>query len=380
VRQVRPWPGVDLVTSSVVDTGVAAALSILAVLSVTGVTHGGHAQGGVAAATGVVAMTVPVAWRSRAPVAAAAAVAVGALLNIAIFGPMVRCGAALPAVFLIAYSVGSVTSDRRRAAVGLGLCALDVVVQGLSDPVLGAPVLWYLLPLLGGFYAFGVLVRGRSAAAIRLARRSAELSEQREEIARLLVAVDRERLSGDLQEILGDRLERLSTTARAARAMPTDGNRVAALREVERQARDALRRMRQLVGAIDGPAPNGPTPGLSDIPALLAQAAPERTTLTVTGTSRPLAAGLTLAGYRIVEHLLSVLASEPTARVDVRVTYAGEAIELELTGPLPDATRLDKVVDVARERAAAHSGSVEAAVDGGTCRARARLPLVSGHA
>ena len=73
----------------------------------TGTLTAQHPPGGVVAAIGALAMTLPVAWERRAPVAAAAAVAIGAVGSELLIGPLVRCGAALPAVFAIAFFVGT---------------------------------------------------------------------------------------------------------------------------------------------------------------------------------------------------------------------------------------------------------------------------------
>lgn len=75
------------------DAGLAAALSVYAILLVgnvvTTVPHGG-----ALAAVAVLAMTAPVAWERRAPVVAAAVVAIGAAANELLIGKMVRCGPA----------------------------------------------------------------------------------------------------------------------------------------------------------------------------------------------------------------------------------------------------------------------------------------------
>ena len=95
----------------VLDLAVAVILSGYAVALVSGVIHTSHPHGGAAASVGVLAMILPVAWRRPAPLAAAAVMAAAALLNGLVFGPIVRCGAFLPAIFLVAYAVG-VRRDR----------------------------------------------------------------------------------------------------------------------------------------------------------------------------------------------------------------------------------------------------------------------------
>ena len=85
-------------------------------------------------------MTIPVAWERRAPLAAAAAVAVGAALNELLIGPMVRCGPGLPAVFVIAFFAAT-RLDRRRLVIAEALCLAAVTLQSFFDPNLG-PSSW----------------------------------------------------------------------------------------------------------------------------------------------------------------------------------------------------------------------------------------------
>ena len=211
------------------DLAVALGLSTLAVLSILGVTHGGVPQGGALAATGVLAMTLPVAWRRQAPIAAAGALAAGALLNGMLFGHLVRCGTALPAVFLVAYAVGA-RSTRTRAAVGLGLCAVNVMAQAWWDPQLGLTTLVYLLPILGGFFALGILVRSRTLAAQALQRQSSLLRARRDETARTSIAADQAQLADDLDRGLRDHSTRssrqpkpVSRACRSTLKMPAPG-------------------------------------------------------------------------------------------------------------------------------------------------------------
>lgn len=82
-------------------TGIilAAGLSAFAAVLVLGFTHTGHPHGGVAAAAGVLAMAVPIAWAYRAPMPTLAVLLAAAVLNGLVFGSMVRCGGTLPALF-----------------------------------------------------------------------------------------------------------------------------------------------------------------------------------------------------------------------------------------------------------------------------------------
>jgi len=78
------------------DIALAAVLRLWAIGLVSGV-FVAKPHNGVAAAIVVLAMTIPVAWERRAPLAAAAAVAVGAALKELLIEPMLRCGPGLAA-------------------------------------------------------------------------------------------------------------------------------------------------------------------------------------------------------------------------------------------------------------------------------------------
>ena len=147
---------------SAVDLLIAGALSLWVVLLVDGST-GAHPHGGVAAAIGAVAMTAPVAWRRRAPIAAAATIeTVGAGLNALIFGHLVRCGPSLPAAFIVAFAIG-VRTRGWRSVLGLALVAANIVIQAFSDPQLapGAANLPLFFPIAAAFYGIGHLAASR---------------------------------------------------------------------------------------------------------------------------------------------------------------------------------------------------------------------------
>jgi hypothetical protein len=380
-QQLRSWADPQVAGWYVLDVAVAVALSVFAVLLTTGVTHSGFRHGGVGASVGVLAMTAPVAWRRRAPMSAAAVLAAGAVLNGVVFGSMVRCGAALPAVFLVAYALG-IQRDQSRWVLGLGLCWINVAAQAIYDPKLGAAVMVYMLPIAGVFYVFGLIARSRTLALDSLQRQSVELRNQREETARLSVAADRSRLSEELDRMLLDRIDHIAVTARAGRdALVVDPAAASeALLAIEREGRDVLGRMRQIVGSLDDAAPSDPQPTLAELPRLLELATTANARLTIDGDARRLPAGLELSGYRIVEHLLSALDDAPSARVDVRLCFEPDTIELHVRGPAANDVDLNLVLAAARERAGLHRGTLDGRTEDGRCHAMARLPLVSGYA
>jgi hypothetical protein len=365
------------------DVAAAILLSGYAVALVSGVIHTSHPHGGAAASVGVLAMTLPVAWRRPAPLTAAAVMAAAALLNGLVFGPMVRCGAFLPAIFLVAYAVGA-RYDRARSAVGLLVCAGAVVAEALYDPQIEAQGLVTVLPVLAAFFAAGLLVRARMQTAAALRGTSAELRRQREETARLAVLADRARVTADLEQSLHARIGDLaSTAATGLGALASDQTPTAArqaLASIERDGRAVLGHLRQVLSTLQERPLSEPQPTLARLSELLARATSADARLTVEGHPRTLPAGLELSGYRIVEHLLLALEDASDAAVDVRLSFTPDALELHVSGPPAPNTDLRAVLAAARARAGLHGGTVDSRLADGMCYATARLPLVSGHA
>jgi hypothetical protein len=364
----------------VLDIEAAFILSAYAVALTSGVVHTSHSHGGAAASVGVLAMTLPVAWCRRWPLTAAGVLAAAAVLNGLIFGSMVRCGATLPAIFLVTFAVG-VRCDRGRSAGGLLLCAGAAVAEGLYDPQIEAQGLVAVLPVLVAFFAAGRLVRARTETARALRTRSAELRQQREETARMAVLADRARVSADLEGSLHARIGAIAGTA-ATGLGSLDADQDAArlaLASIEHDGRAVLGRLREVLGSLQEPAPSEPQPTLARLSDLLARVTTADARLTVEGNPRTLPAGLELSGYRIVEHLLQALQDAPNAAVDVRLSFRPDALELHVSGPPAPSVDLWAVLAAARERASLHGGTVDGRLADGVCHAMARLPLVSGH-
>ena len=380
-RDLRAPLGWTVAGLGVLDIAAAVILSGYAVALTSGAVPTGHPHGGAGASAGVLAMTLPVAGRRRAPLAAACVLAAAAVANGLAFGSMVRCGATLPAVFLVAYTIG-VRYDRGRSAGGLLLCAGAVVAEALYDPQIRADGLVVVLPVLAAFFAAGRLIRARNATAEALRGRSAELRRQREETARLAVLADRAHLSRDLEGSLHAQIGGIASTAAAGLGALDNDHEAArqALASIERDGRAVLGHLRQVLGGLHEQAAGEPQPTLARLSGLLARATSADARLTVDGDPRTLPAGLELSGYRIVEHLLLSLEDAPEAAVAVRLCFRPDLLELHVSGPPSPTADLRAVLAAARERASLHGGTVESRVADGICYATARLPLISGHA
>jgi signal transduction histidine kinase len=338
-------------------------------------------HGTVLAAIFVLAMTVPVAWERRAPLAAAAVLAAGALANGVIIGHMVRCGPGLPAVLLVAYFAAT-RLDLRVMLLAEACCMASITLQAYYDPQLG-PWPGFLvagLPAVALACVAGRLVRWRSHAAAALRARNAELREQRAENARLAVAADRARVASDLHGFVRDRITAMADTATAGRELITADPAAAqdALAEVESSGRETLAQMREVVGNLRSDGPRSPQPVLAELGSLLERATTADARLQVTGSPRDLPAGLELSAYRIVEHLLGALEDAPQARIDVQVRFGPDALELDIAGPA--SRQPGSAFAVARERVALLGGTLDIETAADRCTALVRLPLIPGYA
>jgi signal transduction histidine kinase len=363
------------------DVVLAAFLSLYAVIVVSGLSGVANPHRGAAAAVAVLAMTVPVTWERRAPAAAAAAVAVGAAANELVIGPMIRCGPGLPAVFVIAFFAGA-RLDGRRLAVAEGFCASAVITQAVYDPRLGAGFLVAGLPVVAASCLAGRLARSRGLAAAALRERNAELRDQRGRTAWLAVAADRARVAADLDDFLRDRITAMAAAAAAGRDLVTSDPAGArgAFAVVETSGRATLAQMRDVVGALRDEGPTGSQPVLAQLGSLLENATSADARLHIEGSPRALPAGLELSAYRIVEHLLAAMQDAPDARIDVRVRFGGDALELDVTGPASRQSDPVAAFAVARERVALLGGSLQIETGSRQCAALVRLPLTAGHA
>ena len=335
----------------------------------------------VLAEVAAVAMVLPVAWRRRAPLAVAAFVAAAAVGNGLFIGSLTRCGAAFPAVLLVAYAAG-VRAPLKVAVAALVLCMVDLAAQAQWDPKLeGLSALAVLAPMTGAVWAVGLVVRSRTALAATLRERAATLRASRDRTAAVAVAADRARVADELGPLLHGRVDELATLARRGRdgAEADPGGVRDALGAIETSGRDTLDQMRSVVGSLRAGAPTEPQPTLAELRALLARATSAEATLTVVGDQRALPAGIELTAYRVVEHLLAGLDDAPRARIDVRVEFASDALEVSVSGPSRRAAELSAGLAGVRERVALHGGRVRTRALAHGIETSVRLPLVSAH-
>ncbi|MFF6809326.1 sensor histidine kinase [Streptomyces sp. NPDC012403] len=211
----------------------------------------------------------------------------------------------------------------------------DQWIIGLVNPAAWVP----LSAALGGY----VRVRREYAAA-----RTEHIAREREEEARHRVVQERMRIARELHDVVAHHLAlanaQAGTAAHLARADPEKAYEI--LDKLSGTTAAALRELKATVGLLrqDTDTDDGlaPAPGLAQLPGLVAACATAGLDVTVTeeGRARPLAPGLDLTAYRIVqEALTNVTKHAATRTARVRLAHTPRFLTLTITndtaGPVP---------------------------------------------
>ena len=210
--------------------------------------------------------------------------------------------------------------------------------SGLSLDVLLADFLVNLLALVLAF-TVGVTIRTRRAYVASLEARAELLEREREDNARLAVALERGRIAREMHDVVAHNVSVVVVQAAAAeRLVETDPERARrAMRDVAATGRQALTEMRRLLGVLrdDAPADDlGPQPGVAELQALAdtVEDAGMQVELSIQGEERPLPASAALSVYRIVqEALTNSLRHAGPARARVILRYLPDALEVQVS-------------------------------------------------
>jgi signal transduction histidine kinase len=285
----------------------------------------------------------PLAWRRRAP-GVAVTVTVAALGAQALLVPGTP-PAGLPyagPLLIGTYSLGAYGASRRNAIAPLAAVFVGYdLVWGLSQGLTGSLVavttalLWLLVP-------FGAWLLGRSVAR----RRQATIAEaqtlradrDREQERLAALELEHARMARELHDILAHSVSLMGVQAGAAEeVLGRDPERARpVLRSIQQTARESvaeLRRLLDMLRADDSGAGRAPQPGIHELDALVARMrqAGLPVALRVEGEAHPLAAGIELTAYRVVqEALTNALRHARPSRVDVVITRTPTRLEISI--------------------------------------------------
>jgi signal transduction histidine kinase len=285
------------------------------------------------------ALVVPLAWRRRAPVPAAAVIVVAGLLELGGAPDFLAANVAVP---MMIYALAAYAPRwASQAGVGIGLVgALLAAVQFFSYGLVSSivPTAMAIGVTVVAAWALGNLRRARLQQLTALEERAQLLELEREQEMRLAAATERARIARELHDVVAHSLSVVIAQADGGRyagkadpAVATD-----ALEAIAATGRQALTDMRSLLGVLreGGGEEYAPQPDVAAIPALVedVRASGLDVDLIVEGEPQPLAAGPQLAAYRIVqESLTNVLKhAGPASRAWVRLQWRPDALELSV--------------------------------------------------
>jgi signal transduction histidine kinase len=322
------------------------------------------------------------AWRRRDPLVAAVVFAVPTAAQ-AVAGGFLTQDTTVQflAAMLLLYSTGRYAEQRTF------WIAFPIVMAGSATALLIESGLerseyffWfaclYSLPALVGR---GLRKRARLQSELR--EKTELIERQRADRARTAVEDERERIASELQAVVANGVSAMVVQAEMVPRVLAAGEPERAERAfaaIEETGRDALAEMRRLLGVLrrDGErAELAPQPGLGRLQALVERAREGGLDVTVReeGNSRPLAPGLDLTAYRIVQDALEAAAEKGASKAQVLVRYA----ERELVVGVRDdreGGESDRLPGL-RDRAGLYGGFLDAGPSGQWFALRARLPI-----
>lgn len=320
----------------------------------------------------VAAITIPTAWRRRAPLAFASVVMVLAIVMDATLTSVTSHVVPLYLLFLPPYTV-AVHEARGRALAGLVVC---LVGAGALDAVssTGAGDYLFTAGMSTASWTVGRALRARRLLNEELQEQAQRLAAERETRERLAIADERTRIARELHAIVAGSVSAMVVqTEVAQQLLDQDPDQAdAAMAAVEDAGRQTLAEMRRILGVLrrpDAAAELAPQPGVGQIHGLVERARQDgrEIELEVQGDPGALPASVDLGLYRILEEALATAAA---GRVEVRLGFPPGDVALEIDSP--SARRADWPTLAMRERVALCAGELR--VDGG--RLHVRLPRV----
>lgn len=281
----------------------------------------------------------------------------------------------------------------------------DETRRGLLPPLASYAIYTFLLntAYFGGAILFGFTAWRSAYQREQLARQAEQLKVQSAELAHQAVVNERLRIARELHDVVAHHISVIGVQAGAARRVleKKPEATAAALQTIEGSSREAVSQMRSLLGVLragqepaadaDGGTHRHPEPGLSDLPALVAEH--EALGLRVsfhqardTGSVMDrIPAPLGLSIYRTVQESLANVRRHSTAGSAVVALRTGSTdgrdwVEVETVDdgrPRSGSTAGSGFgLRGIRERAALHGGIAEIGPrDGGGWRVRVRFPL-----
>ncbi|WP_399928537.1 sensor histidine kinase [Streptomyces kanamyceticus] len=317
----------------VVDALIAVALTTVAVLLGQESVRQGWPELDATGYALVVLANAPAVLRGKAPVAVLLFIYVVWIVYVlAGYWPVLNTFAPMLAVYTVASLRPTRVSLPCAALMGTVWIFAGVVSGGAGMPSVVAQAIGFPLVI----WRFGY-------AARRTAELARQLKREQDERARREVAEERGRIARELHDVVAHHMSVISVQAGLATFVfgsdpATARAALTTISGTSGEALEELRRMLRVLRAEDGErdgdaAPEAPMPGLARLDDMVerVRAGGVPVTLRVTGTPRPVAPGVELCAYRVVqEALTNVMKHARGAGAVVELAYRTRHIEVSV--------------------------------------------------
>jgi signal transduction histidine kinase len=300
-------------------------------------------------------------------------------------------------VMAVLYTIASQTPWRVGVALGSGAAVVTIIAgatwssatvadhQGLLGYAIGDTACY------GAAVALGLYVGARRRVLEALRERAERLDRERELLADRAVAEERVRIAQELHDIVAHNVSLMVVKAQALGATVDDGRvteSTESIADLGRQAMTEMHTTLRLLRSGNGGGPElDPQPGLAQVERLIEQSrgAGLEIELEVEGRPRPLAQGIDLSAFRIIqEALTNVVKHASGATTKVTISYQEGGVQLTITDRGAEIRRvlLEEPPDGhgvigMRERAALFGGTLSTEAFPGGFKVTATLPYVS---
>jgi signal transduction histidine kinase len=383
----------------VIDVAVAAVVAVLSVVELTTTSaepRPGERPADAFAYAIVIAGAISLVWRRRRPIV------VLAIVTTVLLTLWLRGHAALLSVLGLPtlYAVAAHAEHRRRAWWAM-TAAFVIILTAACFTVLDRPEGFDFLQgvsiaaFLVAAIAAGVVIRNRERIFVDTERRAAIAEADRLAEAQRAVVWERGRIAREMHDVVAHAMSVVAVQAAAGReivhANPDKAAEVFA--RIEAVSRESLTELRRMLGVLrdtgEGDASLSPQPGIGDIATAVEQSSATgvSTELVVCGPARPLAPGVELAAYRIVQEALTNVRKHAgtAASATVHLSFEPEALTVEVTDDGRGAATALSAVGAGngligmRERVEIYGGQFTSGPrDGGGYAVRAILPVAAG--
>jgi signal transduction histidine kinase len=350
----------------------------------TSTAAGRQAETAAAAAS----MTAALAFRRRAPLAAALAMN-ASLLALGLLAEIPNVVFLAPVGLIAMYSLGSYAAPDR-AVIGLAvtLVALPLSAVRTEDATLTdltAPAL-----LFAAAWSAGRTLRARRLRAAELEDKTDRLVREQGEREHQAAAEERRRIARELHDIVAHRVTTIVIQAESGAATADDpANARATFGTIAGSGREALDELRRLLGLLrddDESAGTAPQPGLARLDELVADA--RRAGLPVEsrieGPLDGLPAGVDLTAYRILQESLTNALRHARTNASVLVRRDPAGLVVEVRNPIAPSAGANghgagRGLAGMQERVRVYDGELTAGPAGADWVVRAELPLSEGE-